>query len=269
MDSVPDSVPVSLRYSPLRLYNRGQSVLRIWRQLLGAFGALTFSVGNIAVGSVGVSIIDRGTPVSPSATASGYHAYIVHLESDSGLIRRINLYSAGYGLFGPMAQRWASSGSDGIYDLPSPQDDRSNLTPSSANFDSHFLRGYIDPGDPFGPPAEESLAAGTFAPVGTSIGGGMPTNTVDFGIGLSSPGGFVKGIIELPPAYYAVTEWDTAYFVVRTGDEALISGKFQVLTAGGTFDVSVPEPCQFLIMIALITQYRNHGWAARRYRAVA
>src|SRR5262245_23017983 len=112
-----------------------------------ATAAILFGAAS-ADAAIVLTYVHRGTPVGSSGApvATGYTGYTLRLTSTTGTITAVDLQSGDNGLFGPMVQRWTSSGGDGIYDTSTINlnSNNENLTNSALNFDSHLLQ----PGTP-------------------------------------------------------------------------------------------------------------------------
>jgi hypothetical protein len=215
-----------------------------------------------AEAAVAVTLVDRGVPTDGSNVATGFQSWLIRLTSDSGNLNGIDLETSGHGLFGPLVQRWPSSLSDGVYDAQTAVHVAQNITPRAENFDSHLLHPTIPQGPP---PPFESLGSGSFPPVGSSVGGGMPTNTNAWGIGISGPNGFIKGAFYIPgPEQGPIL--DLAYLVLRNGELDQLSGRVAVATPGGVFEVVIPEPQGFAFVILGAGAARLNRWRVRCWR---
>lgn len=225
--------------------------------MLGCAIASAVLTANHTHAGVTATLIDRGIPTDGTSIASGFHAWVIRVASDNGNITGIDLETDGRGIFGPMVQRWTSLSNNGIYDLKSAVGTAQNLTPNGDNFDSHLLS---TPPHTIPMFASEALGSGTFPPVGSSVGGGMPENTNSSGIGVSGPDGTIRssafGILDPSPTL----TWDLAYIVLRNGELKELSGRITIATAGGTFDVVIPEPVLTILLPLLIGQRPRRKW---------
>lgn len=225
------------------------------RTLIGLASVWTLMAVSPVVAGVTMTLIDRGTPTDGVNSANGFRAWVVHFTSDSGNINGFDLENSDRGIFGPMVQRWTSSSSNGIYDISSAVHTAQNLVPRSENFDSHLLVQTLLPG----PPPFESLGTGSFPPVGSTVGGGMPSNTNDSGIGVSGTDGFIKGTYGIVGPEQA-TSMDFAYIVMRDGELNQLSGRVLVGTAGGMFEIVIPEPVLSVLLPLLIGHRFRRKW---------
>src|SRR5262245_48469621 len=166
-----------------------------------------------------VSFINRGTPVGSggSPVATGYTGYTLRLTSTTGNITAIDLESGDNGLFGPMVQRWTSSGGDGVYDTKTVNvtGNNENLTNSVINFDSHLLQ----PGSPKADANyvgkinfDESLGSGAFGPSGSQVPP-FPVNGDAAGIAVSANDGYIQGAFGINGPAQSTT-FDLAYIVL-------------------------------------------------------
>jgi hypothetical protein len=216
-------------------------------------------------GAVVGSVVDKGVPTNGTSPAVGYHAYVLHLHSDTGVISAVD-FSGSNGIVGAnagkLAQRWSSSGGDGTYDTPSPGFSTVNgSTNTAVNYDSHFLG--VAANFVVGSALAED---GTFKASG-QIEPGFPANSDSAGIGLGS---FLRGAYGIVGAQQSA-DLDVAYVVTKDGGTpALPFATFtaQVATANGTFNVSgpiavgIPEPATLSLAGLGVL-----GLVARRRRA--
>jgi hypothetical protein len=204
-------------------------------------------------------VVDRGVPAVTGTTATGYHAVVVRLVSDSGNITGVDASTGPNGFTGHMLQRWTSSGGDGTYDTSTPGFSfQQNLSSSPVNFDSHFLNHQPNPNDPLDGFAAvsvnpvETLGGATLGPSGPNPP--FPNNTDSAAIGVAGANAVLKTSYGIKGFRQAST-FDIAYIVATDqtlgfgpgAEQGPIMFQGQVATAGGTFlipptPIVIPEP---------------------------
>jgi hypothetical protein len=166
-------------------------------------------------GEVSLQLIDRGVPSAGGVEATGYNAYTLRIVNDSGRITAADLDTGIYGIYGSLVQQWFSDDEDGVYLRPTPGFIAAqNLTPSPANFDSHFL----PPGQTLtmvSPAEDASIGA-----VGTQFGS-FPVNTMGAGIGQGSRLRSAYGIVFPSQA----SSLDLAYVVIPSSGTITVAGE--------------------------------------------
>ncbi len=180
-----------------------------------------------------------GTPVGTGGApvATGYTGWKLTLTSDAGNIQGVDIQSGTKGLFGPMVQRWTSSGGDGVYDTKTVKGTAQNLTNNVNNFDSHLIvpaANYV---------GEIGFNEDTITPIPAS---GLqvlpfPANSDNAGIGVSAQDGFIKAAFGINGPAQA-SSLDMAYIVLGDGAAIGFRGTASVSTAGGTFQVEIGPP---------------------------
>jgi len=238
--------------------------MQMKKALLASAACAALGLVAQAQGAVVGTIVDKGVPTNGTVPAAGYHAYVLHLHSDTGNITAVD-FSGARGIIGAntgkLAQRWSSSGGDGTYDTPTPGFSTvQGATATAVNYDSHFLgvaSNYV---------VGSALAEdGTFKPSG-QVEPGFPANSDSAGVGLGS---FLRGAYGIVGAQQS-PDLDVAYVVTKEGGTPALpfaTYTAQVATANGTFDIAgpiaaIPEPATLsLAGLGLL------GAFARRRRA--
>lgn len=230
------------------------------KALLASAACAALGLAATAQASVVATTVDKGVPTNGTVSATGFHAYVLHLHSDSGNITAVD-FSGTKGITGSIVERWTSSGGDGTYDTPTPGFSTvQGATATSVNYDSHFLgvaSNYVV-GSALGEDATIPASGGHF--------GTFPNNSDAAGVG---QGTFLRGAYGVVGAVQSA-DLDVAYVVIpqATGGGGAATAQFsaQVATANGTFDISgpipIPEP-----MSASLLGLGALGLISRRRRA--
>jgi hypothetical protein len=220
--------------------------------LLATAGLAALGLASASQASVIATLIPKGAPISAAATASGYSAYVVRLTSDQGVITAFDAQSGSNGITGPLLQRWTDPDSpDGTatYSVKSITNTANNGANNNVNLDSHLLPTTYVGSIGF----DESIGAGVFPAPGSSVGGGVPNNSVNVGFANTGAGGFIKGAAGLDPAVQS-TIFDLAYIVIPNSDQGT-HGTVIVATSTGT-------PVTVTIPTAVVPEPATLGLAA-------
>jgi hypothetical protein len=226
-----------------------------------AAAVMGLGIATTAQAALVISVTQAATnpPQSPTVTATGHTGYIVNVRETGQPITSFNLKDgAGFGINGPLHQRWAGDGEGNFF-----ANGRGTATgadsSTSNNFDSHIL---IPASDevlpPGGAPAEDN---NTTSPTGIN----PDTALADSGYGtfLRYNAGWIGGTSAASNTPGGV---NLAYLVLKNTDSVQVTGDYTVL--GGTstipfsFTVPVPEPTSAGLMAVAAV-----GMLARRRRA--